>query len=229
MKSLIHSIIIMVVALMLPLSTLANDTTSTPATNSPALAQAQSRTATIQGKDIPALVTEMYPKCDKLTEVGGGWIAVMKDKKLLGFIAYSKPASDGISGFKGETPLLICFNTKQQIIGVKLLPNQETPGFVARVQKGGLFDAWNGLTVSKAMQKTPDVVSGATYTSRSVIASMKVALQQLSQVTPSIKESSANSLGVVLPLLALAIILISLSRKGKNNNTARSTSPQQEK
>lgn len=98
---------------------------------------------------------------------------------LLGYVVYSKPASDGIKGYAGETPVMIAFNTKKVITGVYLLQNQETPKFVERVEKAGYFDNWNGLTVKKALKREVDAVSGATFTSRAVAQSVYAALKVL--------------------------------------------------
>lgn len=112
-------------------------------------------------------------KAEKWTEVYDG------SKKLLGYAVYSKPASDGIKGYAGETPVMIALDTKKVIIGVQLLPCSETPGYVQRVQQAGFFNSWNGLTVKKAKKKQVDTVSGATFTSRAVIQSVQAALNTL--------------------------------------------------
>ncbi len=112
-------------------------------------------------------------KADKWTEVYNA------DGKLLGYAVYSKPSSDGIKGYAGETPVMIALDTKKVISGVYLLPNAETPGYVQHVQQEGLFKQWNGLTVKKAKKKKVDTVSGATYTSRAVIQSVQAALNTL--------------------------------------------------
>ena len=112
-------------------------------------------------------------KVEKWTEVYDA------GKNLLGYVVYSKPASDGIKGYAGETPLLIAFDKKMVILGVWLLPNKETPKFVQRVESTGYFDSWNGLTVKKALKKDVDAVSGATFTSRAVAHSLQAALKQL--------------------------------------------------
>ena len=69
------------------------------------------------------------------------------------------------------------------IKNVVLLENQETPRFAQRVVEGGLYDAWNGLTVDEALGKDVDAVSGATYTSNgvknSLIARLKAYQRQL--------------------------------------------------
>ena len=69
------------------------------------------------------------------------------NKKLLGYAVYSKPASDGIKGYNGETPVLIALSPKQVILGVWLLENKETPRFAKKVENAGFYNNWNGLTV----------------------------------------------------------------------------------
>lgn len=112
-------------------------------------------------------------KTEKWTEVYDA------SKKLLGYVVYSKPASDGIKGYAGETPVMIALDSKKVIVGVQLLPNAETPRFVQHVQQTGFFNSWNGLTVKKARKKQVDTVSGATFTSRAVIQSVQAALETL--------------------------------------------------
>lgn len=112
-------------------------------------------------------------KAEKWTEVYDG------SKKLLGYALYSKPASDGIKGYAGETPVMIALSPKKVILSVELLPNAETPGYVNRVTAAGFLNSWNGLTVKKAKKKQVDTVSGATFTSRAVIQSVQAALNTL--------------------------------------------------
>ena len=103
----------------------------------------------------------------------------IKDAKgnMLGTILFSSPYSDGVKGFNGPTPLLIALDAEGHIKNVVLLENQETPRFAQRVVEGGLYDAWNGLTVDEALGKDVDAVSGATYTSNGVKNSLIARLQ----------------------------------------------------
>ena len=108
------------------------------------------------------------------------WTEVLNaDGKLLGYAVYSKPASDGIKGYNGETPVLIALSKKKVIIGVWLLPNSETPRFTKRVEDAGFYNNWNGLSIKKARKKKVDAVSGATFTSRAVAESVQAALKAL--------------------------------------------------
>ena len=114
------------------------------------------------------------------TKKEGRWTAVYDSgRKLLGYAVDSRPASDGIKGYAGETPVMIAFSPKKKITGVYLLQNQETPGFARRVEQAGFYAGWNGLTVKKALKKKVDTVSGATFTSRAVAESVRAALATL--------------------------------------------------
>ena len=103
--------------------------------------------------------------------------------KMLGTVLFSSPYSDNIKGFNGPTPLLISLDDEGRIKDVVLLENQETPVYAKRVVEGGLYQAWNGLTVDEAIGNQVDAISGATYTSngvkKSLIARLKAYQRQL--------------------------------------------------
>lgn len=133
----------------------------------------------VNADGIDMAVVAAFPTVKSLTKKAN-WTEV-KDaqQKLLGYVVYSKPASDTIRGFNGETPVVIAFNTKKVITGVYALPNMETPKFAKAVQDAGFYNNWNGLTVKQARKKKVDTVSGATYTSRAVAMSVQAALEKL--------------------------------------------------
>ena len=101
----------------------------------------------------------------------------------IGTLLFSSPYSDGVKGFNGPTPLIIALDAEGRIKTVALLDNEETPRFAQRVVEGGLYEAWNGLTVDEALGKEVDAVSGATYTSngvkKSLVARLKAYQRQL--------------------------------------------------
>ena len=103
--------------------------------------------------------------------------------KMLGTVLFSSPYSDNIKGFNGPTPLLIALDAEGRIKDVVLLENQETPVYAKRVVEGGLYQAWNGLTVDEVLDNQVDAISGATYTSngvkKSLIARLKAYQRQL--------------------------------------------------
>ena len=97
--------------------------------------------------------------------------------KMLGTVLFSSPYSDEVEGFNGPTPLLIIIDAEGRIQKVVLLENQETPRFAQRVVDGGLYEAWNSLTVDEALNKDVDAISGATYTSNGVKQSLAARLK----------------------------------------------------
>ncbi|MBQ8703439.1 MAG: FMN-binding protein [Bacteroidales bacterium] len=128
---------------------------------------------------IETTLAAAFPAAKSVKKEGKWTMVYDKDGKLLGYGVYSRPASDGIKGYNGETPVLITLAPKKVIMGVYALPNAETPRFAQRVQEAGFYDSWNGLTIKKAKKKTVDTVSGATFTSRAVAQSVQAALEAL--------------------------------------------------
>lgn len=132
---------------------------------------------TING--IAAEIVKVFPDA-KGIQTNGKWIAVYDSyKKLLGYVVYSKPESNGIVGYNGETPLLIAFTPKQKILSVTLLHNKENTNYLNRITEAGLLKSWDGLKVKKARKKKVDTVSGATYSSRSIIQSLQAVMKAL--------------------------------------------------
>lgn len=74
-------------------------------------------------------------------------------------------ASD-FDGYEGPTPLKI-YIRKNKIEKVEALRNHETPKYWAKVKKQ-MLDAWNGMTVKKALKAEVDGVTGATFSADAV-------------------------------------------------------------
>lgn len=83
-------------------------------------------------------------------------------------------------GYGGPVPLKVYFS-HGMVERVEALPNQETGDFFSVVERSRLLEAWNGKTIGEALSMQVDGVSGATYSSRGVIATMGVALEYASQ------------------------------------------------
>lgn len=127
---------------------------------------------------LPSEITLAFPTA-KSAKKATKWTEVYDAKQvLLGYAVYSKPASDGIKGYAGETPLMVALSPKQEILCVTMLDNQESPGFLARVIEAGLLKSWDGMKPAKAVKKKVDTVSGATYSSRSIIETLQATLKR---------------------------------------------------
>lgn len=78
-------------------------------------------------------------------------------------------------GYVGTTPLEV-YIRKNRVVKVVALPNRESPKYFAKV-KSQLLSAWNGKKVGKARKLEVDAVTGATFSSKAVMANVKAALE----------------------------------------------------
>lgn len=81
------------------------------------------------------------------------------------------PAS--INGYAGPVPLDI-YIADGKITGIVPLPNSETPGFFKRAVR--LTDEYVGKTPTEALEKKPDAVTGATFSSAAIINNLNAGL-----------------------------------------------------
>src|SRR5574344_499124 len=119
-------------------------------------------------------VSKDFPLAKSVVKISGGVYDVQDGaKESIGKLILSTYYANGIQGFGGPTTLMVAISNDGIIKDVTLLPNDETPKFVARVRNAGLFSVWNGMKLKDAANKEVDAVTGATYTSTSVIKTMK--------------------------------------------------------
>ena len=119
-----------------------------------------------------------FPKAAHVELLEPSYYAVKNAKgKVIGHVLLSSPYSDDIKGFNGPTPLQIALDKDGKIIEVRVLENDETPGFLSRVVKTGFLDSWNGKTIQEALDMEVDAVTGATFSSNAIQKSLKARLQ----------------------------------------------------
>ena len=88
------------------------------------------------------------------------------------YIVNTTKLSADVQGYNGPTPLKV-YIKDDKIQKIEALPNEETPGFFARVQQN-LLNKWNGMTAKQAATAEVDAVSGATYSSNAVKKKVKL-------------------------------------------------------
>ena len=91
------------------------------------------------------------------------------------YIVNTTTLTQDVIGYNGTTPLKI-YIKDDKIQKIEALPNEETPGFFARVQEN-LLNKCNGMTVKQAATAEVDAVSGATYSSNAVKANVKAGVK----------------------------------------------------
>ena len=99
-----------------------------------------------------------------------------------------------IRGFGGAVPVLMEVSAKGRITSLTALPNEETPGFFKSVIRAALTDTFVGMSVRQALASDmPDAVSGATYSSKALIANMRKAFEQAQDTLASFHNTASKT------------------------------------
>ena len=110
------------------------------------------------------------------------------------FIVNTTETCKDISGFGGPVPVQMEVSAKGRITSISALPNDETPGFFKRVTRAALTDTFVGMSVRQALASDmPDAVSGATYSSKALIANMQKAFEQAQDTLASFHKSISKT------------------------------------
>jgi electron transport complex protein RnfG len=99
----------------------------------------------------------------------------MKKSRNGTYVVNTTEIASDVKGLKGPTPVKIYIKSNK-IIKVIALKNMETPSFFVRAENG-ILPVWKGMKVNKAMNIDVDAVSGATYSSKALIANVKKGLK----------------------------------------------------
>ena len=102
-------------------------------------------------------------------DIVNGFYTVKDGDALIGYYADVSPV-----GFKGAVNLMVGLDADGKVLGVKIISHGETIGIGTRIED----EAFLGGFVGKegALDGSVDTISGATYSSRAVIAGVDAAL-----------------------------------------------------
>ena len=104
------------------------------------------------------------------------WKVMGASKKQEGYLVSSFLQAHKFYGYNGSTPIFIYLDNEHIVKAVVASSdNHETPSFY-RDAKEGILDKWNGMKVKDAIAHEVDVVSGATYSSQSLIDNFRTSL-----------------------------------------------------
>lgn len=96
---------------------------------------------------------------------------VMKKESDGTYVVNTTTLAEDVEGYKGPTPVEI-YIKKNKIVKVVLLKSQETPKYNARIKKE-LLPKYENQKIAKKKTIEVDGVTGATFTSLSVIENVK--------------------------------------------------------
>lgn len=131
-------------------------------------------------------------------------------------VVNTTPIGKDISGYGGPVPLEI-YIKDGTVAKVVPLPNHESEVFFNRAADG-LLKQWTGKKVAEASQLQVDAVSGATYSSKAIIANMQRGLAAYAkapapQSSPGLNLDWKTALGLLVALLAAIVPLFVHNRR----------------
>ncbi len=137
------------------------------------------------------------------------------------FVVNTKPLAKDVQGYGGPVPLKIHIKDGR-VAAVEAEPNAESPDFFNRAKE--LLNHWQNKSVDEALAEEVDAVSGATFSSKAIIANMQRGLAYAKQhgqwgedgsvgalgtSASPIEGGSAGTLGTsASPIVALIVVLL---------------------
>ena len=132
------------------------------------------------------------------------WNVTAADGTADGVIVSSAPYAGDVKGFAGPTPLYVYINAAGKVSAVAAADNSDTPDFFNKA-----FDAlsaqWNGHGLADAASLKVDAVSGATFSSKAIIANVQQTLAARSAQSANGTTAPAIGWGRTL---AVALVLL---------------------
>ena len=108
------------------------------------------------------------------------------------FVVNTKPLAKDVQGYGGPVPLKIHIKDGR-VAAVEAEPNAESPDFLNRAKE--LLTHWQGKSVDEALAEEVDAVSGATFSSKAIIANMQRGLAYAKQHGQWGEDGSVGALG----------------------------------
>jgi Na+-translocating ferredoxin:NAD+ oxidoreductase RnfG subunit len=162
-------------------------------------------------------IQEIYPKAAYFTENRLGAFDVFDNNRdKMGAALLSSNYSQQF-GYSGHVPLLIGVDDNLTITKIILLPNNETSDYIVPIYGDKFIGKWQGVRLEDAIQFQVDVVSGATHTSRAVIAGVRHTASSVMKSDASVI-TETNLWTTIKDIVFLSLMVLSLVmvyKKGK--------------
>lgn len=162
------------------------------------------RIAENKAEEMNLAIREIFPDCDSSEPIDaevdaavGGIYQVKKGDQAIGYAV-----SVISSGFGGDIEMLVGIGAGGKIAGVQILSLSETPGVGSRVNDPDYLSGYCGKSGALVLKQDVDAVSGATISSRAVLAGVNAALGaklDYSVITGSTDHSDETSDDVLDP------------------------------
>ncbi len=161
-------------------------------------------------------IQEIYPSAATFTENRLGTFDVFGSRgEKIGATLLSSNYTQQY-GYSGRVPLLIGIDDDLTITKIFILPNNETTDYIEPVYDEKFIGKWKGVSLLDAIQLHVDVVSGATHTSKAVVAGVKqTAASVMKWDATAITETNLwTTIKDVMFLGLIALSLVMVFKKG---------------
>ena len=144
------------------------------------------------------------------------WFVKTKAGNPAGIVLSSEGVGADIEGFAGRTPVFVHIGLDGKIAKMAVGQNDETPAFLMEAAKG-VFPKYYGVEASKALEVEVDAVTGATYSSTSLINNVKKVLSVYNASEVKIQQAPGIGwLKTIAVLLVFAFgLVVSFKFRGK--------------
>jgi hypothetical protein len=118
-------------------------------------------------------IQNIYPQAASFTQNRHGAFDVFgSNSHKIGSVLLSSSYSQQF-GYGGRVSSLIGVDDNLTITKITLLPNKETDYYIEAIYGDEFIGKWQGVNLADAMEFNVDVISGATHTSKAVIAGVR--------------------------------------------------------
>jgi NosR/NirI family nitrous oxide reductase transcriptional regulator len=130
------------------------------------------------GTNVLPLVPKVIPGATHAETHGNLYVGLDQNGKVVGYAAVGEG-----QGYGGPVEMLVGINPQGEITGAKIIAERETPGFFRLVLAHNLVGQFIGLKFNAPLSLGQDVdaVSGATFSSEGVAASIRAAVHTIAQ------------------------------------------------
>ena len=126
-------------------------------------------------------VRAIFPDSDGYEEYDGEFSDTVKTVYTVGD-SYCVTVTP--NGFGGEIEMMVGIDTDGTVVGIRILEMSETPGLGTKVD-GEYLNGYTGLSGSLTLGRDIDAVSGATVSSKAVLAGVNAALDAYAKIAAS--------------------------------------------
>ena len=85
-------------------------------------------------------------------------------------------------GYGGQVPIAVAFGPDGTVRSITAMSNEETPGLGTKVADNAYIGQYVGLAATPASQGDIDLISGATISSKAVLAAYNIAVEAYEEV-----------------------------------------------